>query len=264
MVGVSASDSFGTTAEAGIPVNLEPDILAPVMTAPTEVRVNSTSNAGAVVSFTVSALDNVSGAVAVECDAPSGVLYPIGARTVTCLAEDWKGLIGFAIFPIRVVDVTPPTLMLPASQQLTATSPLGAVATFVATAVDVGPLTPTCTPASGSTFAAGTNTVSCAVTDAAGNTRSGTFTITVDGAAEQIAVLQRWVERQSMNATLQKQLVAAFKKASAAAASGDSSTACKQLASLVSTVISNQSKLTNAQTNKLLNDLARIRAVVGC
>jgi len=125
-------------------------------------------------------------------------------------------------------------------------------------------LTPTCTPASGSTFAVGTNTVSCSATDAVGNKASGTFTITVIGAAEQISVLQRWVERQSLNATVQKQLVAALKKAGQAAASGDSSTTCKQLANVISIVTSNQTKLTNSVVNKILNDVARIQAAVGC
>jgi hypothetical protein len=263
-VGVSAIDSFGNTAEAGITVNLAPDTAPPVLTVPAEVKVNSASNDGAIAAFIVTALDNVSGSVRVNCDAESGVLYPIGTTTVRCVAVDWKGLVGSATFPIRVVDVTPPALTLPASQQLNATSPLGAVATFVATAVDVGPLTPTCTPASGSTFAVGVNTVSCSATDAAGNTKSGTFTITVAGAAEQITALQRWIERQSMNATMQKQLVAALKKAGQAAASGDSSTACKQLGTVVSMVTGSQGKLTNAQSNKILNDVARIQAAVGC
>src|SRR5207245_5981050 len=40
-------------------------------------------------------------------------------------------------------------------------------------------LTPSCTPASGSTFALGTRTVSCSATDAHGNTGSASFSVTV-------------------------------------------------------------------------------------
>jgi len=44
-----------------------------------------------------------------------------------------------------------------------------------------------CDPASGTTFAIGTTTVTCTATDLAGNTATATFTVTVRGAADQIA-----------------------------------------------------------------------------
>jgi hypothetical protein len=55
------------------------------------------------------------------------------------------------------------------------------VVSFTATATDAldGALTPSCTPASGSTFALGATTVTCAATDAHGNTGSARFTVTV-------------------------------------------------------------------------------------
>ncbi|MGC8952805.1 HYR domain-containing protein, partial [Chloroflexus sp.] len=46
-----------------------------------------------------------------------------------------------------------------------------------------GAVAVTCTPASGSTFPLGTTTVTCTATDAAGNTASGSFTITVTSAS---------------------------------------------------------------------------------
>lgn len=72
-----------------------------------------------------------------------------------------------------------------------ATSLLGAVVTYSATAVDAedGPLTPICSPASGSTFALGISTVSCSVTDSGGLTTIQIFHITVkDTTAPVIAV----------------------------------------------------------------------------
>ena len=61
------------------------------------------------------------------------------------------------------------------------TGPSGRVVTFDATATDVvsGPVVVTCTPASGSTFAIGTTPVSCSASDAASNTGTGSFTVTV-------------------------------------------------------------------------------------
>ena len=79
------------------------------------------------------------------------------------------------------VDTQPPALTLPASITVNATSTSGAVVTFAASALgDVeGSLPVTLTPASGSTFALGTTTVTATVTDAAGFTTTGTFTVNV-------------------------------------------------------------------------------------
>jgi hypothetical protein len=85
---------------------------------------------------------------------------------------------------VRVID-RPPVLIVPASQTLEATNPLGAVATWppvIATDAVDGPITATCTPASGSMFAINpvpVTTVTCTVTDSGHNTVSDTFTITV-------------------------------------------------------------------------------------
>jgi hypothetical protein len=82
----------------------------------------------------------------------------------------------------NLLDVAPPVITVPADMTVEATGPAGAVVTFAASAVDLedGPLTPTCSPASGSTFAlGGPHPVTCSATDAAGNTGSASFNITV-------------------------------------------------------------------------------------
>jgi hypothetical protein len=48
---------------------------------------------------------------------------------------------------------------------------------------------PDCTPVSGSRFKVGTTMVSCSATDGAGNTATGSFTVTVIGAVEQLETL---------------------------------------------------------------------------
>jgi HYR domain len=62
-----------------------------------------------------------------------------------------------------------------------AQGPDGARVTFTASATDNldGPISPKCSPSSGSTFHRGTTTVTCSVTDARGNDGKGTFTVTV-------------------------------------------------------------------------------------
>ncbi|GAA1446656.1 hypothetical protein GCM10009641_70770 [Mycobacterium cookii] len=76
---------------------------------------------------------------------------------------------------------TKPTLVLPAALTRQATGPDGATVTYSASAKDGNnqPLTPTCTPASGTVFKVGTTTVTCTATDAQGRTSTGTFDVTV-------------------------------------------------------------------------------------
>ncbi len=80
---------------------------------------------------------------------------------------------------------TAPSLTLPNDFTVEATSSAGAVVDFAAmiTATDAqdGDLSSsvTCTPASGTTFAIGTTTVNCSVTDAGGLSASGSFDVTV-------------------------------------------------------------------------------------
>ena len=81
-----------------------------------------------------------------------------------------------------------------------------------------------------------------------------------DRRSRPIAALQSWVENVPIDATLQRQLVSVLKKAEAAAASGDSKTACKQLTTAVSLVNDAGNKLTKGQSNKILNDVARIKS----
>lgn len=85
------------------------------------------------------------------------------------------------VAPPVVVDTTKPVLSLPSNSTHEATGSNGRTVSYVATANDNvdGALTPTCSPASGSTFAIGATTVNCSATDAAGNTKTGSFTITV-------------------------------------------------------------------------------------
>ena len=81
-------------------------------------------------------------------------------------------------------------LTLPADLTVDATTPSGAIVTFEATATDdAGTPTVTCAPASGTTFAIGSTTVACSVTDDDGATVSGSFTVSVRGARDQVTDL---------------------------------------------------------------------------
>jgi hypothetical protein len=72
-----------------------------------------------------------------------------------------------------------------------ATGPSGAAVTFTASATDAvsGLLTPTCTPASSTTFALGSTTVTCTATDAAGNTGAATATVLVQDTTPPVVTI---------------------------------------------------------------------------
>jgi hypothetical protein len=81
---------------------------------------------------------------------------------------------------VTVVDTTPPTVSCPGNITADATSPAGAVVTYVAGAADpCGIASFNCAPPSGSTFPIGLTAVTCTAVDAAGNSNACTFSITV-------------------------------------------------------------------------------------
>src|SRR5207302_431371 len=96
---------------------------------------------------------------------------------------DRHGNTGSASFnvTVTVVDTTPPVLTLPSDITTTSGSNAGTVVTYSASATDNtdGSITPSCTPASGSSFPVGTTTVTCTATDAHSNTAQKTFAVTI-------------------------------------------------------------------------------------
>jgi Tol biopolymer transport system component len=88
------------------------------------------------------------------------------------------------------VDSTPPVITCP-NMFVNATAPDGAVVTYAATATGgSGAISIAYSPPSERTLPIGTHTVTATATDAAGNTASCTFTVTVNGAAAQIEQTQ--------------------------------------------------------------------------
>ncbi len=169
-----AKDSFANFAYGSFTVTVNGG--APVLQLPADIVAEATSSSGAAVTFNVTATENG----VVVCTPPSGSTFALGATTVNCTATNSAGS-SSGSFKITVVDTTPPALTLPADITAEATSPSGAVVTWVTKATDLvdGNVSVSCTPASGSTFALGTKTVQCSATDAHGNTGTGSFNVTV-------------------------------------------------------------------------------------
>tara|TARA_B110000977_G_scaffold15454_1_gene18951 strand:- start:877 stop:3339 length:2463 start_codon:yes stop_codon:yes gene_type:complete len=139
----------------------------------------------------VTATDNVDGAIAtVTNDAPSDV-FPFGETTVTFTATDAAGNVGTAQTIVNVsLDIVDPELTIPASISINvdmpgdvvASSNSAIVAFFAgATATDNkdGDLTSSITNDAPTEYAIGDTVVTFSVSDAAGNTVTGSSTITV-------------------------------------------------------------------------------------
>ena len=192
-ISASATDAAGNTASETFTIKVQ-DTTPPVLTPVANQTDEATGPTGAAATFTASATDLVDGSDPVVFKegttvVNSGQTFAIGTHTITASATDAAGNTASETFTIKVQDTTPPLLTPVANQTLAATGPGGAVATFAATATDLVDGTDPVvfkegTPIvhSGDTFSIGTHTISASATDAAGNTASETFTITVQGA----------------------------------------------------------------------------------
>ena len=173
------SDRDPVVAYFSFPADVDAPVLSDV---PADQVVEATGADGAAVTFaTPQATDNLDASVTVSCVPASGDVFPLGATTVNCSAQDAAGNPASASFVVTVVDTTAPALSLPGQVAQDTASASGAAVSFTVSATDaVTPaLTVTCTPASGSTFAVGDTVVTCAAADAAGNVATGSFVVTV-------------------------------------------------------------------------------------
>ncbi len=179
-IACSATDAAGNEATASFTVDVG-DTTAPVLAVPSGIVAEATGPDGAAAGYETSATDVVDGAITPVCAPASGSTFALGTTTVECTATDAAGNKASATFPVTIQDTTAPDVTVPDSQTLEATGPGGAVGEFSASASDIvsGTVTATCDVPSGSTFPLGTTKVTCSATDAAGNTGSASFTVTV-------------------------------------------------------------------------------------
>jgi len=102
---VTISASYGTvTLTANLTVAASSgDVTAPILSLPGNMVVTATSLLGAIVTFNVSATDNVDPSPRVRCTPPSGSIFRIGITTVTCTATDAAGNVRSGSFLVTVV-----------------------------------------------------------------------------------------------------------------------------------------------------------------
>ena len=164
------------------------------------------------------------------------------------------------------LDVTPPTLTVPDTIVVNATSAAGAdVAYFVSVGDDTDPIPSViCTAASGSVFPLLTTTVSCTATDAAGNSTTDTFEVIVNDGPRQLADVISLMDSfnlQRSGANLSDKLERALKFAAA----DQPAQACTMVTTFLNQVrVQSGKSLTADQAAELTTHVFRIRTVMGC
>jgi hypothetical protein len=190
----AASDQRGqprTVDDPGVPNAATSDgtdigaFEAPVscsLSCPSDINVPSDADAcGAVVNYTPPSGD---GCGTVTCDHPSGSLFAVGETTVVCTSSAGPA----CSFKVTVNDDTPPAVTCP--PDIVVNAPAGDCSASVNFTVAAGDNcsvpTVVSSPASGSDFPVGTTTVVTTATDAAGNSQSCSFTVTVKDATPPV------------------------------------------------------------------------------
>ncbi len=173
--GNPGSASFHVIVTAYVP---PPDTTDPLVDVPGDITAEATGTAGAIVSYSASASDDVDGDLTPTCLPVSGGTFPLGDTLVTCSATDAASNTGSAELPRPRGRHHGPPGHGARRHHDPATGPSGAPVSFSASASDLvdGSLAPVCVPASGSTFAIADTLVTCSVTDAAGNPGSAPST----------------------------------------------------------------------------------------
>lgn len=179
-VTATATDAAGNEATLAFDVVVQ-DTTAPEISALADLVIEASDANGAIATFEASATDIVSQALVVAASAESGSVFPIGTTVVTLETTDEAGNPATAQFSVTVQDTSAPEITVPTDIVVEATGPDGAAASFEVSATDdvSGEIAVESSAASGSTFALGATTVTLSAADAAGNTASGSFTVTV-------------------------------------------------------------------------------------
>jgi hypothetical protein len=180
---VTCSTQTGPSCSFTVTVN---DTQMPQITCPANVsQATAKGLCQAVVNYTnATATDNCSGVGTPVCNPASGSVFPKGITTVTCTVSDASGNTGSCSFTVTVTDSEAPTIVCPTNISVPATAgQCAAVVSYATPQVsdncpNVGAVV--CSPTSGTSFAKGVTTVTCTVADASGNTKSCSFTVTVN------------------------------------------------------------------------------------
>jgi hypothetical protein len=190
-----ATDAASNSATCAFTVTVT-DTELPTITCPANATaVNDPGLCGAVVTYTTPAgLDNCTATTAQSAGAASGTSFAVGVTTNTFTVTDGAGNTATCSFSVTVTDAELPVwAACPANITVsTSTTSCDAVVSWTApTATDnCAVVNSSGTQTPGSTFALGTTTVTYTADDAAGNTATCAFDITVNDSIAPNAICQ--------------------------------------------------------------------------
>jgi len=253
-------------------LTLTPNVPEPLPTiqCPAPITVaNTPGQCGAAVPFSPTVSGLCPDVSAVSSPA-SGSTFPVGTKTVSSYAQsasDPQSKSDPCTFTVTVQDTENPVITCPAPKVVKATSPQGVAVSFAAAAAsdNCSVASLTSVPASGSVFPIGTTTVTDEAQDPSGNHSSCSFTIHVEGAAEQTADLITAVNNLATKAGTKNALLAKLNAALKKIQSNNSGAACGELQAFINLVDAQRGKaISTSDADSLIAAATQIRAVLGC
>ncbi len=184
-VTLTVTDAAARTGTCSATVTVT-DAILPIIACPSNATSNNTTGqCAAVVTYTAaSAIDNCTPVVTQTAGLASGASFPVGVTTNTFRATDAAGNTATCSFTVTVTDIQVPAITCPANTSVS--NGVGLCAATVSYTSPIGTdncpspaTTQTAGLASGATFPIGATTNTFRVTDAAGNTATCAFTVTV-------------------------------------------------------------------------------------
>lgn len=253
----SADDARGNTGTATFTVTVR-DTTAPELTVPADITAEATSPDGAAVSFVVSAVDLVDGAVAPACTKGSGATFPLGSTTVTCTATDAHDNASSESFTVTVQDTIDPVVTWSGNLGSYSVDQLISI-TCAATDSGSGVESSTCHSVSGpaASFSLGVHTYRATATDKSGNVGEATVTFTVVVTPDSLCALTRQYLTKS---ALGDPLCVKIRNGQAAAARGNKSGANTELVNYQNQVAAQAGKALTTEQAETLTRLAQALA----
>jgi hypothetical protein len=192
--------------------------------------------------------------------------FPVGVTTISWKALDISGNSAVATQTVTVVDVEAPLFNGIANISVDATSRDGAVVSFATFAYDnVAVVNISCSHASGSFFRVGSTTVECTAKDAAGNSASQSFVVTVVGPGEHLNMLIHIVENANLSGGVANPLLNQL-RATLDGLDKPDAVSCKKIEDFIKALSSSKtrSELTAREFNDLMAYASKIQSMLGC
>ena len=187
--------------------------------------------------------------------------FMVGVTKITWKAVDGSGNSASADQSITVLDKEAPIITVSENLTVNATNTNGAIVNYHVSALDnVGVVNISCTKDSGTNFPIGDTPVTCTAYDAAGNSKAGTFVVTVVNAQVQMQNLLQYLyglgAPSGATNPLANQLLAAI--------AGNGHVSCVKMSDFISLAAKKTRDLPYGTAQYMTSEASRICDVLGC